>query len=117
MKPAKSPPRPIQARRSHRGLSAIDTFGLSGRFLGAGRVCRLCWHLLTRCVDAATPATLLKERVAQLVEHLTFNQEVMGSNPIALTNEIKDLDRKTNENAMMIAIRGFNGASRSIRHA
>ena len=26
------------------------------------------------------------ERVAQLVEHLTFNQEVMGSNPIALTN-------------------------------
>src|ERR1700737_5644284 len=91
MKPAKSPPRPIQARRSHRGLSAIDTFGLSGRFLGAGRVCRLCWHLLTRCVDAATPATLLKERVAQLVEHLTFNQEVMGSNPIALTNKINGL--------------------------
>jgi hypothetical protein len=23
----------------------------------------------------------------------TFNQEVMGSNPIALTNEIKELDR------------------------
>jgi hypothetical protein len=46
---------------------------------------------LTRCVDAATPTTLLKERVAQLVEHLTFNQEVMGSNPIALTNKIKEL--------------------------
>ena len=45
-------------------------------------------HLLTRRVDAATPTTLLKERVAQLVEHLTFNQEVMGSNPIALTNKI-----------------------------
>ena len=26
-----------------------------------------------------------------MVEHLTFNQEVMGSSPIALTNEIKDL--------------------------
>ncbi len=32
-----------------------------------------------------------KERVAQLVEHLTFNQEVMGSNPIALTNETNEL--------------------------
>jgi hypothetical protein len=38
--------------------------------------------------------SLLKERVAQLVEHLTFNQEVMGSNPIALTNEINMLDEK-----------------------
>ena len=27
----------------------------------------------------------MRERVAQPVEHLTFNQEVMGSNPIALT--------------------------------
>jgi hypothetical protein len=44
-------------------------------------------HPLTRRADAATPTTLVKERVAQLVEHLTFNQEVMGSNPIALTNE------------------------------
>lgn len=26
-----------------------------------------------------------EERVAQPVEHLTFNQGVMGSNPIALT--------------------------------
>ena len=51
---------------------------------------------MTRRVDAATPSALLKERVAQLVEHLTFNQEVMGSNPIALTNEIKDLDERLN---------------------
>jgi hypothetical protein len=47
---------------------------------------------LTRRIDAATPTTLLKERVAQLVEHLTFNQEVMGSNPIALTNETNMLE-------------------------
>ena len=47
--------------------------------------------LLTRRVDAATPTTLLEERVAQLVEHLTFNQEVMGSNPIALTIKINEL--------------------------
>ncbi len=32
------------------------------------------------------------ERVAQLVEHLTFNQRVMGSNPIALTNVLNHLD-------------------------
>jgi hypothetical protein len=32
-----------------------------------------------------------KERVAQLVEHLTFNQRVMGSNPIALTIKINRL--------------------------
>jgi hypothetical protein len=31
------------------------------------------------------------ERVAQSVEHLTFNQEVAGSIPAALTNEIKEL--------------------------
>ncbi len=30
-----------------------------------------------------------RERVAQPVEHLTFNQEVPGSIPGALTNEIK----------------------------
>ena len=32
-----------------------------------------------------------RERVAQLVEHLTFNQRVMGSSPIALTNKINKL--------------------------
>ena len=30
-------------------------------------------------------------RVAQLVEHLTFNQTVTGSNPVALTNLLKHL--------------------------
>jgi hypothetical protein len=34
---------------------------------------------------------LVSERVAQLVEHLTFNQEVAGSIPAALANEIKCL--------------------------
>ena len=29
--------------------------------------------------------------VAQSVEHLTFNQRVMGSNPVGLTNKIKGL--------------------------
>jgi hypothetical protein len=33
-----------------------------------------------------------REPVAQPVEHLTFNQGVMGSNPIGLTN-IASLDR------------------------
>src|SRR2546430_16523189 len=67
-------------------LGHIDTFDLG---LSSWRWSRLpiMLHLLTRCLDAATPATLLEERVAQLVEHLTFNQEVMGSNPIALTNK------------------------------
>jgi hypothetical protein len=30
---------------------------------------------------------LVSERVAQLVEHLTFNQEVAGSIPAALTSK------------------------------
>lgn len=29
----------------------------------------------------------IKDLVAQLVEHLTFNQRVMGSNPIEITNK------------------------------
>ena len=33
------------------------------------------------------------ERVAQPVEHLTFNQRVPGSNPGALTKENKDLHK------------------------
>ncbi len=32
-------------------------------------------------------------RVAQLAEHLTFNQKVPGSSPGALTNQIKELGR------------------------
>jgi hypothetical protein len=31
------------------------------------------------------------EPVAQMVEHLTFNQVVLGSSPSGLTNEIKQL--------------------------
>ena len=33
------------------------------------------------------------ERVAQSVEHLTFNQRVMGSNPIALTKIFQGVSR------------------------
>lgn len=33
------------------------------------------------------------ERVAQTVEHVTFNHGVLGSIPSALTNEINRLDR------------------------
>jgi hypothetical protein len=39
---------------------------------------------------APSPAHMVaKEPVAQPVEHLTFNQGVMGSNPIGLTNQAK----------------------------
>jgi hypothetical protein len=31
------------------------------------------------------------ERVAQPVEHVTFNHGVLGSSPSALTNKVKDL--------------------------
>lgn len=37
------------------------------------------------------PIAALSERVAQSVEHLTFNQGVPGSSPGALTKEIKYL--------------------------
>ena len=37
--------------------------------------------------------TLVGGRIAQLVEQLTLNQRVQGSNPCAPTNEIKDLVR------------------------
>jgi hypothetical protein len=33
------------------------------------------------------------ERVAQVVEHVTFNHGVAGSSPAALTNKINNLDR------------------------
>lgn len=32
-----------------------------------------------------------RERVAQPVEHLTFNQEAAGSSPAALTNNFRNL--------------------------
>jgi hypothetical protein len=37
----------------------------------------------------------VRERVAQSVEHLTFNQRVVGSSPTALTNEDNDIADKT----------------------
>jgi hypothetical protein len=47
-------------------------------------------RLLTRREPPPTHAT--EERVAQVVEHLTFNQVVVGSSPTALTNEIKHFE-------------------------
>jgi hypothetical protein len=43
--------------------------------------------LLTACRTARKPRP--GERVAQMVEHLTFNQVVLGSSPSALTSKIK----------------------------
>ena len=37
----------------------------------------------------------LSERVAQMVEHVTFNHGVLGSSPSALTNKINPLGRVT----------------------
>jgi hypothetical protein len=39
----------------------------------------------------------LSERVAQPVEHVTFNHGVLGSSPSALTKEIKHLDQISQE--------------------
>ena len=43
------------------------------------------------------PTHAPQERVAQLVEHLTFNQVVLGSSPSALTNIINNLAQKFSE--------------------
>jgi hypothetical protein len=44
----------------------------------------------TRSVDFGGAARRLwSERVAQSVEHLTFNQGVVGSSPTALTKQIQ----------------------------
>ena len=47
----------------------------------------------------------LGERVAQPVEHLTFNQEVPGSIPGALTSEINYLYRYEDEPLCLIGQR------------
>lgn len=44
-----------------------------------------------RVVFCYNPHPKANECVAQLVEHLTFNQVALGSNPSTLTNKIKDL--------------------------
>jgi hypothetical protein len=57
-------------------------------------------------------------------EGLTFNQEVMGSNPIALTNKIKELDiygaallpRRVDWEAHGKQRRGFRPIAPSARH-
>jgi hypothetical protein len=43
----------------------------------------------TRSVDFGAFRRIWNERVAQSVEHLTFNQGVLGSSPSALTNKIR----------------------------
>jgi hypothetical protein len=48
--------------------------------------------LLTDSAVTVRCRLLLDERVAQLVEHLTFNQEVPGSSPGALTSYFSNLD-------------------------
>jgi hypothetical protein len=72
---------------------------------------------LTRRADAATPTTLLKERVAQLVEHLTFNQEVMGSNPIALTIEINALRQESASQNDNVKYQGSHWGNEAPRRA
>jgi hypothetical protein len=55
-----------------------------------------------------------KEPVAQPVEHLTFNQGVMGSNPIGLTNNISNLAGSMRAHiAEKVASKVASGARRS----
>jgi hypothetical protein len=56
--------------------------------------------------DAATANHAFRERVAQSVEHLTFNQEVAGSIPAALTNEINWLGEEDKQRHSLKTIRG-----------
>ena len=49
---------------------------------------KFCIFLLTIFfLSVISPCQLRCGLVAQSVEHLTFNQRVMGSNPVGLTNE------------------------------
>ena len=51
---------------------------------------------MRRAIDPHPPAPYTaasSERVAQTVEHVTFNHGVVGSSPTALTKEIKHLDQ------------------------
>ena len=61
---------PCESRTSPREL-------LFWRFSSAGE------HCLTR-VSGSIPLTSIFEPLAQLVEHLTFNQRVTGSSPVRL---------------------------------
>ena len=53
------------------------------------------------------------ERVAQSVEHVTFNHGVVGSIPTALTNKIKYSGRSLGSQAGRNAARG-NGSGNAI---
>ena len=53
---------------------------------------KFCIFLLTIFfLSVISPCQLRCGLVAQSVEHLTFNQRVMGSNPVGLTSNIKGL--------------------------
>jgi hypothetical protein len=58
-----------------------------GFFFGRRPTAGLSGALLTPPQPARKPRP--GERVAQMVEHLTFNQVVLGSSPSALTSKIK----------------------------
>jgi hypothetical protein len=47
------------------------------------------------------------------ISPITFNQGVMGSNPIVLTVKINMLDEESNGKSFTLAVRGFNAASSS----
>jgi hypothetical protein len=47
----------------------------------------------------------LSERVAQMVEHVTFNHGVLGSIPSALTNKIKCLQRNCRKYSQVLCLR------------
>ena len=51
---------------------------------------KFCIFLLTIFfLSVISPCQLRCGLVAQSVEHLTFNQRVMGSNPVGLTSNMK----------------------------
>ena len=53
---------------------------------------KFCIFLLTIFfLSVISPCQLRCGLVAQSVEHLTFNQRVMGSNPVGLTSKTKAL--------------------------
>ena len=55
------------------------------------------------------------EPVAQVVEHLTFNQVVVGSSPTGLTREIKDLGLLFIRGAKLVAVPAGRGRARPHR--
>ena len=66
--------------------AALEEGFLTGRIFRLARLLALS-ALLTG--NRLPPTQRGEERVAQTVEHVTFNHGVLGSIPSALTNEIK----------------------------